>query len=97
MIYSLHGLILRAAKYHTIKELRDVMHCETPQFSIIHPMKRDVFLFQSFKKLYQAGTLAGAWSSVHIEVAVGVVDGKEGDAECAVYESNFPVSVSDKR
>lgn len=84
------GLILRAAKYHTIKELRDVMHCETPQFSIIHPMKRDVFLFQSFEKLYQARALAGAWSSVHIEVTVGVVDGEEGDTlyvECLTQSS----------
>ena len=37
-------------------------------------------LFQAFEKLNQTGALAGAWSTMHIEVAVGVVDGEEGDA-----------------
>ena len=37
-------------------------------------------LLQSLQQHHQSRALAGAWCTVHVETAFGVVDGEEGDA-----------------
>ena len=52
----------------------------TPSVYCPFPSMKWLFLLQSFEKFHQSRTLAGTRSAIHIEIALGIVNSKEGNA-----------------